>query len=298
MPQNTTTYNNTLHVDDIRDVASENLKQKPVWLNHVIDAGMPTTTRTVEVPKDGELERQGLDENGLYIFGAGSEYVEDYTLLSAYKNAVITKITKEAQRWQRPGLNLEMKIGREQGKALAVGMEEDISTLVASSTSFLQANSTGTLEELLACGVQVLIATNNNAVIDGNLVAILHTTAAASMGVSNIENTKVTQMLANSSSSANNLFENLNANRAVTGYVTTIGGIEIYLTNIIDSDGTNFRNAIFDPSRAFAGIWDDAVDYEEQGDILRFRKYVAGSHFSDFNIHWDQAITRYQTPSL
>jgi len=296
-----TEYQNTVQpAQVVVDNASENLVPNSVWLQHVLREMMPSGTQTKEIPKKGELGRIVLPENTKYTYGAYSEYTETSTLLNAIKSVVISRITKEQEKFgRRPVFST---IGMEQGKALGVGMEEDIATLVAGATSSLTAAGTGaTILDLMACALDVQISTNGHANTGRDLVAVMHPKAAFELGVIDTLNggtNNLTAMGGNPMSSIPNVFEKMGASMPTNGRVTSVGGIQIYTTNVIDDDGTNFRNAIFDPSRAFVGMWDDSVDVMTQIEIEYFRNRLASCHFSDFEIHFPEAICRLESPVL
>jgi len=296
MPE-TTQYQNFVNpIQEVAAFASENLQHMPVWRQHVNDVGMPTTSQTKEIKKKGTLARSVLPENQCYTYGAYSEYIETSTLLNAIKSVVISKVTVEAETFGTQDAN--QVIGEEQGKALSVGFEEDVSTLVASASSSLVAGgAVATQLDLLACGLDIQVSTNGHAQMSSNLVCVTHPKVAFEAGVVDVLQSGVT-IHGNSQTSFNGIAENFAARRGQAGYVNTIGGLDIYTTNIIDDDGTNYRTAVFDPTRAFVGFWDKAVRPLEQLEIECFRNRLANFWFTDVELHWDEAICRYESPIL
>ena len=77
-----------------------------------------------------------------------------------------------------------------------------------------------------------------------------------------------------------------------------MGNVDIYTTNVVDDDTFNYRNLVFDPSRAIVGMWDDAVQALSDPELEFFRNRLAVYHFSDFEIHWDEAGCRFEAPVL
>lgn len=288
-------YINQLNV--IEDVASENLVPRSVWLQHVLRASMPMESQTKEIPKDGELGRLVLPENVQYTYGAYSEYIETSVLLNPIKSVVISRITDESEKFGRQ--NAASKIGREQGKALSVGMEEDIATLAASFTSVLTTASPATQLDLQACALNVQISTNGHAVQDSALVAMLHPKTAFEAGVENVldPTSGALPVFGNPNSSSVSGLEAQNSERP-NGFVVEQYGLAIYRTTIIDDDTTSYLNLIFDPSRALVGVWDDEVRVLEQLEIEYFRNRIASRHYSDFEILWDEAGCRFEAPVL
>ncbi len=294
----TTEYQNSINpLSIVVDVASENLVPRSVWLNHVRRVPMPTETQTVEVPKDGELGRLVLPENVQYTYGSYSEFIQTSVLLNPIKSVVISRLTKEAEKFGR--LALASKIGMEQGKALGVGMEEDIATLAASFSSSLVTASPATQLDLQACALNVQISTNGHAVQDSSIVAVLHPKTAFEIGVENVldPTTGALQVFANPNSSSISGLEAQNRER-LNGFVAEQYGVSIYRTNIVDDDTISYRNLVFDPSRALVGMWDDSVQALEQLEIEFFRNRLASCHFSDFEIYWDEAGCRLEAPVL
>lgn len=294
----TTEYQNTINpLSIVVDVATANLVPRSVWLQHVLRVPMPSETQTVEVPKDGELGRLVLPENVQYTYGAYSEFIQTSVLLNPIKSTVISRLTKESEKFGR--VALASKIGAEQGKALGVGMEEDIATLAASFSSSLVTASPATQLDLQACALNVQISTNGHAVQDSALVAMLHPKTAFEIGVENVldPTTGNLPVFGNSNSSSISGLEAQNRERG-NGFVVEQYGVAIYRTNIIDDDGVSYRNLILDPSRALVGMWDDSVDASEQLEIEFFRNRLASCHFSDFEILWDEAACRLEAPVL
>lgn len=294
----TTEYANSINLlNVVRDVASENLVPGSVWRPLVIQTPMPQGTQTVELKKDGSLGRLVLPENTQYTYGAYSEYAETSVILNPIKSVVISRTTDEAERFslQSPA----SKIGREQGKALMLGMEEDIATLAAGFTSSVVTATPLTQLDVMTAALNIQISTNGHAVQDGNVVVVLHPHQAYQAGIVDPLSTGAAlAVYGNSNSSQTNLLENLNASRPSSGFVTSLGSTAIYATNVIDDDGTSFFGLAFDRSRALVGMWDDAVRPRNQQEIEFFRDRIGNSHYSDFEILWDEAGCRIESPVL
>jgi hypothetical protein len=297
----TSEYQNFINpLSIVVDAASENLVQRSVWLQHVVRVAMPTETQSVEVRKKGSLGRLVLPENTEYTYGAYSEYGETSTLLNPIKSTVISRVTKEAEKFNRT--DPMSAIGEEQGKALGVGAEEDIATLAAGFSSEINtAAGPATQLDLQAAALEVSISTNGHAVQDGNIVAVLHPKTAFEIGIENVldPTSGALQVFANPASSSTRVLESMMSNnKPRNGFVANQYGLDIYVTNIIDDDGTDYRNLVFDRSRAIVGLWDDAVDAAELLDIEFFRNRLSVCWFSDFAMHWDEAGCRLEAPVL
>ena len=297
---NTTLYVNTVNnAYDIQDFASDNLAQDAVWLNLINKVGRPVGTQTIVVPKQGQLGRVILPEDVQYTYGAYSEYIETQTVLNLEKSVVISRITDEQQTWGRPA-TAEI-IGREQGKALTIGMEEDIAAQVIGFTSQLTAAAPPTMLDLLSCAFNVEVSTNGHAPSNGNMVAVLHPTTAFQVGVqapltSAAGGAGLNTIYGADSTTMRRLIETYGENRRIGGFRATIGGVDIFTTNIVDDDGTNFRNLVFDASRAFVGYYDEGVRTGTETQLEWLRDAVASWIYSDFAIHWDEAGCRFLSP--
>lgn len=280
------------------DAASENLVSKNVWLQHVLRVPMPTESQSLEIAKKGSLGRLVVPENTAYTYGSYSEYLETSTLLNAIKSAVISKATKEAQKFgRREPFSV---IGEEQGKALSLGADEDIATLAAGFTSSVTAAGTGATQlDLQACALDVQIATNGHAAMDGPIVAVLHPKTAFEIGVVNVldPTAGALPVFGNSGSTSGALLEGANR-RTPQGFAANQYGVQIFTTNVIDDDGTNYMNLVFDASRALVGFWDDAAQVDQDLDIENFRNRIATCWFTDFAIHYDEAGCRLEAPIL
>lgn len=290
---NTIEYSNTINeLNIVMDVASENLRaDQPVWRQHVVRVPMPSRTQTVEIPKQGELFRLALPENVQYTRGAYSEYSETSIVLSPMKHAIISRVTKEAERFGR--VNLPSRIGEEQGKAYAAGAEEDIASLASAFSANVTPGAALTQLDLHAAGLEVQIATNNNS---GRLVAVLHNKSAYEVLVQNpLTVANSLDLFANPQNSATRPLEQFSMN-GPAGFKGNLAGIDVYATNIVDDDTTNYINLVFDPTRAFVGMWDDSVTAFQDLDIEYFRTDFATCWFSDFVINWDEAGCRLEGP--
>lgn len=295
----TTEYKNTINpLNVVKDVASANLVPNSVWLQHVIEVPMITEGQTTEITKEGSLGRLVLPENTAYTYGAYSEYLETSTLLNPIKSVVISRVTKEQEKFGRK--STASKIGQEQGKALSLGMEEDIATLAAGFTSSVVTAVPLTQLDIMTAALNVQISTNGHAVTDRAMTVLLHPNQAYEAGIVDPLSSPSGQLAVygNPQSSQINLLENLNAPRSANGFVTALGNVAIYTTNVIDDDGVSFRGLAFDSSRALIGMWDKSVDSMEQLEIELFRNRLAVCHFSDFEIHWDEAGCRIESPVL
>lgn len=293
----TTEYSNTINeLNIVTDVASENLRATaPVWRQHVVRTEMPSRTTLVEIPKRGELFRLALPENVAYTRGVYGEYSETSIVLSPMKHAIISRVTKEAERFGR--VNLPSRIGEEQGKAYAAGAEEDIASLAAAFTANVTPGAVLTQLDLHAAGLEVQIATNNHAVMDSALVAVLHNKSAYEVMVENpLTVANSLDVFANPANSAATGLDSFQRQGPRAGFKGSIGGIDVYATNIVDDDTTNYINLVFDPRRAFVGMWDDSVSSFQDLDIESFRTDFATCWFSDFVINWDEAGCRLEGP--
>lgn len=282
----------------VRDAASENLVPMSVWLQHVIRQPMPSESQTVEVKKKGRLGRLVLPENTQYVYGPYSEYLETSVLLNPIKSVVISKITKESEKF---GTQSPMsEIGAEQGKALGLGMEEDIAALIAGASSSVAGTVATAQLDLQAAALNVQISTNGHAVTGSALVAVMSFKSAFEAGVVSALDpaTGTLGIFANPGSSAISGLEAFNQRRAPNGFMVRQFGVDIYVSAVVDDDATNYRNVVMDPSRAIIGVWDDGVDVSTDLEIDFFRNALAACHFSDFAIYFDEALCRLELPVL
>ena len=72
--------------------------------------------------------------------------------------------------------------------------------------------------------------------------------------------------------------------------------MDFYETEVVDDDTVNYLGAVLNPVRAFIGMWNDAVRSLDENDVLFFRTLSGMYWFSDFAIHYDEAICRVESP--
>lgn len=292
----TTEYQNSIHPvnEVVLDAAAENLVPNSVWLQHVARTSLPSDTQTKTARKKGELTREVLFEN---TPGTIAEYVETSTLLNSVKSVVITRHTVEAQDFSAE--DLPTVLGAEAGKALAVGADEDIAVLMAGATSSITAAGANlTLLEIMAAGLNVKVATRGHAVrADGGLVFV----GAAkqvfdALVVGALDPATTLNIQANPNASMGSSVDQNLSMQAPNGFVDTVGGISFYETEVIDDDTTFYRAGLFNPARAFIGMWSDQVREMMENDVLSFRMLKGMYWYFDAAIHWDEALVRVESP--
>lgn len=296
MPHTTERQNYINPLTVVEDAASEALNQPSVWLQHVVRTSMPSEAATKEVPKKGTLGRLVLPENTEYTFGAYSELLEDSTLLNAIKSTVISRVTKESEKFNRRDPFSE--IGFAQGEALRIGWEEDVASLAAGYSSSVTSDPSGATQlDLHSCALDIRMSTNG---MHGQIVAVVSNKTAYELGpVQQLDPTKgAVDYFANPAGSSTVLTEAGARPGLPAGFIANLAGIDVYQTNIIDDDGTNYRNLVFDSSRALIGMWDDAAQTFEESDVVFFRDLIASCAFADFAMHWDEAACQLLSPIL
>lgn len=293
----TTEYQNQIHpVNQVAlDVASENLVPSSVWLQHVQRTEMPSDTQTKSLRKKGELAREVLPENTSATI---QEYIETDTLLNVIKSAVVTRHTVEARDFS-PGGDIPSVLGMEAAKALAVGADEDIAVLISGATSSITAAGANlTLLEILACGLNVKISTRGNAVRNGAGLTFVGSSKQVfdALITGALDPATSLNLEANPNSSLGGAIERAGAQQPLNGFYDRVAGVDFYETEIVDDDTVNYFGAIFDRSRAFVGMWSDSVNAMDENDVLFFRMLRGMYWYSDFAIHWDEAICRIESP--
>lgn len=295
---NTTEFSNFLNLASvIEDHASENLVAEGVWVNLISRVALPVGTQTKELKKKGSLSRQILGENLPYVWGAGSEYLEGKTTLNLIKSVVMSRFTLEADLFSLS--DPASVLGEEQGKAIGVGIDMDIAALVSGFSSSITSAATGATQlDLQACALAIMLATNNHA-NKTNLTAVLSPKTAFEMGVKSVltpGNNSLATVYGSDNTSFRNVAENFGGAKPGNGFMANVGGIDVYTTNLVDDNGTNFRNLVFDRNRALVGMWQDRAITDSDKDIGYFRSIIATAHFSDFAIHWDEGGCQLLSP--
>lgn len=298
MAADATTYSNFIQQTQVVvDTASENLIPKSVWINHVMREELPLgVTQTKEVTKDGELERTVLPENTQAPI---SEFTQTSTLLNAIKSVVVSRSTVEGQDFGRQ--DPMSKLGMEQAKALAKGADEDIASLVSGfSQSLTAAGANLTALELLACAFALQVSTNGHvddeggAMFIGSPKQIMEATVVDAL---NPASGVLSTIYGNAGSSFGMAVDDLATSKpGARGFHSNLAGLDLYKTNVVDDDGTNFRGCVFQKTRAFVGFWSTGVNVLTDLDLLFFRNEIGTYWYFDAAIHWDEAGCQVLSP--
>ena len=292
----TTEYQNSIHPVNqvVLDAASENLVPMSVALPFVARTELPADTQTKTLRKKGELQREVVPENAAATI---QEYIESSTLLNSIKSVVTTRHTVEADDFSRE--SIPSILGEEAAKALAVGLDEDIVTLFSAATSSIVAAAPNlSILEILAAGLNVKVSTRGHAVRrDGGLVFIGSSKQVFdAIVVGGLDPALGLNLHANAASSLPAAVEQANAVRPANGFYASVLGIDLYETEVLDDDGTNYFGAVINPRRAIAGMWSDQVRSLDVNDVIQYRMLKGMYMYSDFAIHWDEAICRVESP--
>lgn len=285
-----TQYSNTLHLDAqiALDHAAENLVPSSIMLALVARTQLPSDTKNKRARKKGSLTREVVAEN---VAGTVVNYSETNTLLEAIKNVVLTRATVEAMDF-KAGEDLPSLLGEESGKALAYGADEDACALFPLATHSIAAVAALTMTQIAAAALKVKQNTRGSANRkDGGIVFV--------GSFKQVDNALVTapyasggNLYANGNVSLGRAFDSVHGKTAPTGYVTTVAGIEIYETDALSDDGTNEIAAVFNKARALIGMWADAPKQMDVNDPTYLRRLSSMYWYSDFGIHWVEAICK------
>lgn len=285
------TYSSTVHPTEqlVLDFASENLQPNSVYLPLVLNAGMPVGTQNKDFRKKGTLTREVLAENAASTYQA---YSETKTQLTAVKSVVSVRTSVESLEFS--AVPLPSIIGEEAGKAFAKGMDEDIADLFFSSSDTQAHSGSGFLKyiDISSAALKVRTAINGQSeriVFAGHLKQVQEVLGRDLLTGSGT-------LLGNSNSG---IAKGADAYNVGAGLVGEYGGIWFYQSAICDTQTVSTVNsyigAVFAPSRAIVGMYGN-FGVLEADDTANIRKSKAYYVFSDFGLHWDQALISVSSP--
>lgn len=284
------TYANQINdASVVIDAASEALNYPSTWAGRILPLrqAMPKGTQVVEVRKNGRLVRKIVAENAQYVFDSTSELVQTRTLLSPIKSVIGYKETVEVQKFST-ALS-ETQIGAAMGDALRIGFEEDVATTVTTATSSVSVAGALTPLEIAAAIFDIRASTRNKG---AKAVVVISNKQAFEAGLVNPYSAGATVTAYGDQANRNLSISQDFATTQAAGFVGTQFGADIFATDIIDDTGTQFIGAAFYPELAIAGVWDDQMALMRESEMAYLRDGRVGYVFSDFAIHWDEAICK------
>ena len=83
---------------------------------------------------------------------------------------------------------------------------------------------------------------------------------------------------------------NTSTQEAPNGFKANIAGLDCYVTEILDDDGTNSFGAVFNPRRAFVGMYSKDVIMLRDEDADFFKTKNGMYLYSDFAVHYQEAL--------
>jgi len=274
---NETEYGNIAgNTDAVSDAISEAFVQAPVMLPLIKMEPLPDGTRIKLWRKNGSLGAEILAESTAYTFSAASELTQATVSSTAAKHVVVSKLTKEAERFRMISVD---QMTQEQAKAIARDLDDEVKALTAGFSNTVTAGSTLTKDDLLDAEFNVLAGTAG--VSTGRLITILDYKGA----------NEVKKEISSdgggawANSSLPGLVGLLSTQRGERGFAGTFMAQDIYTTSGLPLNVADDVGLCYDPELAIAGMLGEIfTDVHYDGES--FWWLISSGLFADF-VEWN-----------